>query len=370
MDLFERLGTTRKDALLALAFAVVGLVQVALLPIAARGLGELVVLGSALPLAWRRTRPIEAALVSTAFWLIPVEGYPVLGFVAVVLQFYAVGSLGRPGPAVAATTGVAAVLTAVGTLLGPEPPVAGIGAVLAVVAPVLAGRLVHHQRLQTDELAALTEDLRRERLRAEEAAIGAERARIAQELHDVVGHEVTLIAIQAEAAAAALRLQPERAAEPVETIRSTAHRVLSEMRNVVDMLSPAEDGTPSGEDLHGLVSRSRAAGLDVRLSESGTPAPPHAPETLAVYRIARECVTNAARHAPGRPLELAVDWGPAEVVLTAMNPAPGTGELRQGRGLTGVRHRAELLGGTFRASCQDGQFVVRVALPSGVREAR
>jgi hypothetical protein len=68
-------------------FTVAGLVQVVLFPIADGALGEVFVLGSTLPLAWRRTRPIEAALVSSAFWLIPLDGYPVLGFVVVILQF-------------------------------------------------------------------------------------------------------------------------------------------------------------------------------------------------------------------------------------------------------------------------------------------
>jgi signal transduction histidine kinase len=276
---------------------------------------------------------------------------------------------GEPRSAVIVTTVVATVLSAVGTLLGPESPVAAIGAVLVVVAPVLAGRLVRHQQLQNAELAALTEELRLERVRAEEAAVGAERARIAQELHDVVGHEVTLIAIQAEAAGAALRLAPDRAAEPIETIRTTAHRVLAEMRGVVDVLSPGDDGPPA-ENLRGLVARSKAAGLEVTFEETGTPAEPHAPESLAAYRIVRECLTNAARHAPAQPLSLEVSWGPHEVVVTATNPGAASGDVSPGRGLTGVRHRAELLGGTYAATADDGQFAVRVALPTGVREPR
>src|SRR6478609_9552366 len=162
MRLLARLGTTPLDAGLAVAFAVAGLVQVVAVPIADRGLGELFVLGTTLPLAWRRTRPVEAALVAVA-------------------------------------TVWAAAASVVGTLLGPEASVAAVGGVLVVVAPVLAGRLVRHLRRQNAELTSLTEQLREERSRAEEAAVGAERARIAQELHDVVGHEVTLIAIQAEA---------------------------------------------------------------------------------------------------------------------------------------------------------------------------
>jgi signal transduction histidine kinase len=373
VGLLDRLNTTRDDALLAVLFAVAGLVQVALFPIAARGVGELYVLGSALPLAWRRTRPIEAALVSAAFWLIPLEGFPLLGFVGVVLQFFTVGSRGEPRVAVVLTTIVAASLATVGTLLGPEPPVAVIGAVLVVVAPVLAGRLVRHQQLQNAALADLTDQLRRERGRAEAAAVSAERARIAQELHDVVGHEVTLIAIQAEAAGAALRMAPDRAAEPIETIRTTAHRVLAEMRGVVNAMAPAEDVDeavgPGTEGLRALADRARSAGIANALSVTGSPLPDHSPASMAVYRIVRECLTNAGRHAPGEPVSIDVDWDATRVRVWASNAAR-PGDVRPGRGLTGIRHRAALLGGTFAAGARDGRFEVEVTIPAGPREPR
>src|SRR4051794_34184466 len=94
MTVIRRLRTTRFDMTLALAFVAVSLVQLAWAPIGEPVLGVLYVAGSMLPLAWRRTRPVEAALVSSAFWLIPLEGYPVLGFVVVILQFFALGSWG------------------------------------------------------------------------------------------------------------------------------------------------------------------------------------------------------------------------------------------------------------------------------------
>ena len=371
MGLLDRLRTTRADLLLAAAFTVVGLVQAALFPIAPPGIGALYVVGSTMPLAWRRTCPIEAALVAAAFWLVPLDGYPLLGLVVVVLQFFSVGLRGEPPRAVAATTLVACVLSAVSTLLGPELPVAAIGGVLVVVAPVLAGRLVRHQRLQTEALADLTEELRVERDRAEQAAVGAERARIAQELHDVVGHEVTLIAIQAEAAGAALRLAPERAAEPIETIRSTAHRVLGEMREVVNALAATGESGPGTEDLRSLTDRARAAGIANTLTVTGEPMPDQAPASMAVYRIVQECLTNAGRHAPGRPASIAVDWGQHDVRVHASNPAHVRPGSRSGRGLTGIRHRAELLGGTFAAGPEgDDRFEVRVTIPAGPRELR
>ena len=96
MGVVERLRSTRLDAALAAALIGAALVQLVVVPFAAPAVGVLYVLGSMLPLAWRRTFPVESALVSSALWLVPVEGYPVLGFVAVVLQFFALGDRGRP----------------------------------------------------------------------------------------------------------------------------------------------------------------------------------------------------------------------------------------------------------------------------------
>jgi signal transduction histidine kinase len=266
--------------------------------------GELFVLGSTLPLAWRRTFPVESSLVASAFWLIPLDGYPVLGYVVVILQFFALGRYGAPRRAVALTTAWASAVAVVGTVLGPEAAVGAIGGVLAVVAPVLAGVAVRHEQHQKQALAALAAELHDERLKAEAAAVGVERARIAQELHDVVGHDVTLIAVQAEAAAAALRVAPERAAEPVEAIRTTAHRTLAEMRAVLGVIAPADEGTGRSEGPSDLAEQARAAGIPNSLAVTGTPPPDHTPVSLAVNRIVRECLTNAGRHAPGQEVAL------------------------------------------------------------------
>lgn len=366
----ERLGADRNDAVLAAVFVALGLVQVTIWPIADSVVGQLFVVGTTVPLAWRRTRPVPSSLVSTLPWFVPTEGFPLLGFVAILLQFFALGSLGRPRRAVVATTAWAAFATVVGTLLGPEAPVAAIGGVLAVAAPVLAGQVVAHLRSQNAELARLAARLREERRRAEDAAVEVERARIAQELHDVVGHEVTLIAVQAEAAAAALRLAPERAAEPVEAIRLTAHRTLAEIRGVLDVMSPGADVRTASEDLTEVARRAEGAGIANTLAVHGAPAEHQEQARLAVNRIVRECLTNAGRHAPGEPVTIDVTWEDRHVLVCASNGSPATGAPTPGRGLTGMRHRAELLGGSFEAGPREGRFDVRVALPLGAGAGR
>lgn len=361
VTILERLRTTRLDAALAVGFVVVALAQDVVRPLGDPGLGELYVLGATLPLAWRRTYPVEAALCVAAFQLVPLHGFPVLGFVVVILQFFALGAHGAPRVAVVLAAGAAAVTAVIGTLLGPEPPVAAIGAVLVVLAPVVAGRVVRHLHAQNAALAQLTRELAEQRHQAEAAAVGAERARIAQELHDVVGHELTLIAIQAEAAGTALRVRPELATEPVEAIRTTAHRTLAEIRAVLDVLAPAEETTTDG--VVELSRRARAAGIPNLLVESGTPAPAHAPVSLAVGRIVRECLTNAGRHATGEDVALRVEWHPDHVEVVSSNAVGPGARAVPGRGLTGMRHRAELLGGRFTAARVEDRFEVSVLLP-------
>ena len=258
---WDRLHAPRSDAVLAAVLVTAGLVQAFVSPFAQPAVGAVYVVGTTLPVAWRRVRPVEVAAISSAFWLIPLDGFPLLGFVTAALVFYALGAWGRPTAVVGAVAVGASACAVVGTLLGPEAPVAVIGAVLIVVAPVLAGRVVAHERARNAALAAVTAQLEEERRRVQEAAVGAERARIAQELHDVVGHDLTLIAIQAEAAAAALRSAPERAAEPVDTIRDTAHRTLASIRRTLDVLAPVETARPSYDGLDEVVRRARESGI-------------------------------------------------------------------------------------------------------------
>jgi signal transduction histidine kinase len=112
-----------------------------------------------------------------------------------------------------------------------------------------------------------------------------------------------------------------------------------------------------------LSARARAAGIPNTLHESGTPLPDEAPASLAVRRIVRECLTNAGRHAPGRCLTIDVAWEPEAVSVVAANDTDLVSVPTAGRGLTGMRHRAELLGGSFAADVRDGRFTVRVVLP-------
>jgi signal transduction histidine kinase len=363
----------RGDVVLAAVFLLLSLVQVLVAPIASPAVSVLVAVGSTLPLAWRRVFPASAALMTTAVWLIPTTtGFLLAGYVIAVIVFY---SLGAHRPELGVVVPVCAAGAAVGvvvTLLGPEPAPAAIGAALVVVAPAAAGRLVAHQRRQNALLQELTDRLVEERATAERAAVAEERSRIARELHDVIGHEVTVIALQADAAAMALTRAPDRAAAPIEAIRRSATEALAEMRRVVGMLRAAEEEDlrpqPGLTDVESLVEASRAAGARVDLTLRPPERPPHASVQLAAYRLVQEALTNARRHSPGAPVAVRVLGDDAEVLVEVVNrespavPEPRRGD--EGFGLVGMRERVRLLGGRLDAGPTDGGgFALTARLP-------
>ena len=360
------------DVVLAAAFLAVSLAQVAVAPIASPFVSVLVALGATVPLAWRRVAPATAALAGTAIWIVPTpHGFLLLGFVVAGLLYFAVGAYVTQVWRVVAVTGVGVVVGVVMTLVGPEEPPVAIGAALAVAGPALAGRLVAHQRAQNARLSALTEELLRGRSAAERMAAAEERARIARELHDVIGHEVTVIALQADAAASALARAPDRATAPVAAIRHSAAEALAEMRRVVGMLRAGEDEDlrpqPGLPDVPALVEQSRAAGVRVDLTLRPPTRPTHASVELAAYRLVQEALTNARRHAPGASVDVRVVGDDAEVVVEVVNqegtiPSPRSGS--SGFGLVGMRERVRMLGGRLEAGpTGEGGYALTARLP-------
>lgn len=353
-------------------FLVPSVFQVLLDPIGPRPVGLVVAVASILPLAYRRRWPITSAFLGTAAWLIPTDGYLILGFVVAVVLFFSVGA---NAPSLAATATVTLWGAAVGTrsvLSSAQPPETTYAMLVAVVSPVVAGRILAEHQRQASRLAELAASLEQERSVAERVAVAEERARIARELHDAVGHEVTVIALQAEAAAAALVRDPEQAEAPIEVIRTTAGRALNEMRGVVDRLHPPMDeGDPRplhrGHDLPDLVEQARSVGDRVDLLVEGVPAAEPASLGLAVFRIVQESLTNARKHSPGAPVLVEVDWDGVDVRVSHPH-APSGRAASLGLGLRGMAERARIAGGTFGAGPDGhGRFVVKAHLPTGRR---
>ncbi|HEX3003832.1 MAG TPA: sensor histidine kinase [Angustibacter sp.] len=229
----------------------------------------------------------------------------------------------------------------------------------------LLGRLVQQWRARA-MVAELNSD---ERARL---AVAEERARIARELHDVVAHGVSVIAVQADAAQAVLDVDPERAREPLGVIRTSAREVLDEMRQLLALLRPdgESDGSvhpqPGLADVEELVASVRAAGLPVRLEVTGHVRALPVGADLSAYRIVQEALTNVLKHAGRATTTVRVEHAEDAVTVEVRNAAgrPQHAAAPGGHGLVGVRERVSLVGGRLATGpTPDGGYVVRASLP-------
>jgi len=234
----------------------------------------------------------------------------------------------------------------------------------------LVGRLALRERTQTARLRSAYEELDRQRARAETAAAEAERTRIARELHDVVAHSLSVIAVQADAADALLERRPEPAQRAIESVRRTAHDALEEMRRLLGSLREGGDDdaspAPSLAVLPALVAGVRAAGVDVALWVEGTAVAVPAAVDAAAYRIIQEGLTNARRHAEGARVQVRIRYSAGFVEVLVANDRDGRADGRPGSryGLVGVRERVEALAGELSAGPNsDGGWTLRVQLP-------
>jgi signal transduction histidine kinase len=213
-------------------------------------------------------------------------------------------------------------------------------------------------------------DLERARL-----AVLEQRTRFARELHDVVAHHMSLMAIRAESAPHRLGTLPEPVRAEFGALSGSAREALADMRRLLSVLrsdQPAAHAPQPGlEDLPGLIGAARQAGMTVELSVP--PALDQVPPSTGVcaYRVVQEALSNAGRHAAGAPVAVSVSCNAGTVTLQVTN-GPGVpagqraGAHRPGHGLTGMRERVQLLGGSLSAGpAPGGGFVVSALLPLG-----
>ena len=201
-------------------------------------------------------------------------------------------------------------------------------------------------------------------------AVLAERARIARELHDIVAHHVSAIAVQAETARLTTPGLPPEGAERLEAIGAAAREALGDLRRLLGVLR-AEDGTaergpqPGLAQLDELIETARAAGTPVSFKLGGDVVPLAPSVDLSAYRIVQEALTNARRHAPGARVEIVLAYGADTLRLRVGDEGPGAAAgAADGHGLAGMRERAALVGGTLRAGPANGRgFAVEAVLP-------
>ncbi|MBB4773955.1 sensor histidine kinase [Actinomadura livida] len=254
------------------------------------------------------------------------------------------------------------------------------GASVLLLLPLAVGYAVRVRRTSRRELA---EQQRRHR---DAEAVLTERQRIAREMHDVVAHHMSMIAIQAEAAPYKVESLPEETRRDLAEIRATALDALTEMRRILGVLR-AEDGAetapqPSLDRLDELIANARGAGLHVETFLDGDIAGLPPGVGLTAFRILQEALSNVMRHAPGARVNVEVSRDEAIVWLGVVNGPPGAlgGPRRDGRapgtplpggghGLVGMRERAASLGGELTARpTPEGGFAVTANLPVDARE--
>jgi signal transduction histidine kinase len=260
------------------------------------------------------------------------------------------------------------IVNAVAPYSGADPGFAGILLLMVVVAAMAVG----DSRRQRGEAIAERDETRRamDDTLQEQAAMG-ERARIARDLHDVVAHHVSAIAVQAETARLTTEGLPEEGRAHFETIGQTARDALSEMRRLLGVLREdangdvARDPQPGLARLDELVDTARAAGTPVRLTLQGRVTPLPAGVDLCAYRILQEALTNARRHAPGAAVDLELEYREDALKLRVRDHGPGAAApALDGHGLLGMRERAIMVGGTLTVGpADDGGFVVEAELP-------
>ena len=221
-------------------------------------------------------------------------------------------------------------------------------------------------------LAAAAE--RAEMERARRAAL-EERTRIARELHDVVAHHMSLIAVQAETAPYRLRGLPESARAEFCSLSGVAREALTEMRRLLGVLRSDQPAglapRPQLSDLPALVDATRRAGVSVELAVPRAMGDVPSGVAVCAYRIVQESLSNASQHAPGAEVSVSVGHDGGAVHLRVANgPGGAAGPSRiepgSGHGLTGMRERVALLGGSLSAGpSAGGGFVVSAVLPLG-----
>jgi signal transduction histidine kinase len=216
------------------------------------------------------------------------------------------------------------------------------------------------------ELGQANRKLSEYALQVEELAVAEERNRLAREIHDGLGHYLTSINIQIQAAQAVLESDPEQASQLLGKARALSQDSLSDIRRSVAALRAAPTETKSlPESLRDLVEENRVAGLAVQLEVLGAARPLPAKVELALFRASQEGLTNVRKHAGASQAELRLDYSQAHYVrLSLRDNGGGAQDTAGGFGLLGVRERARLLGGVLDIQTSPGEgFLMQMELP-------
>ncbi|MBT3166559.1 sensor histidine kinase [Streptomyces sp. Vc74B-19] len=318
-------------------------------------------LGLSVPLLWRRTHPVAVLLAMTPFAV--VNGWSGAALQAALLQLVVVYhiALRRPLRALWWASAVMLVPVAITTTrFGEGGWSQQIGSHLTSIGvAILIGITVRTRHHYTEALEDRARRLEIERDQQARIAAAAERTRIAREMHDIIGHNLSVITGLADGGKYAAGKSPERAAQALDAIGTTSRQALGELRRLLDVLRDDDTGRPAERtpqpgltDLDQLIEGVRGAGLPVHTRVEGRATLPPGRQ-LTVFRVVQEALTNTLKHAgPDTTCEISIAHG-ARGAVTVTITDTGTGTPPRtpsdGRGIPGMRERTALYGGTLEA---------------------
>ncbi|MFE5300361.1 sensor histidine kinase [Streptomyces sp. NPDC056632] len=230
------------------------------------------------------------------------------------------------------------------------------GSALFLLLAVLGGQWMGNRRRLVLALNTQVEQLRTERDLREQAARLAERSAIAAEMHDVLAHRLSLIALHTGVLVARKETLPGPVGDRLALLRAASTDALTDLRDVLGALRSADAPAaperlrPALRDVEELIEQARGAGQRIDTVIEGTPEQAPAAHRLAVLRLIREALTNARKHAPDAPVRVRIDYGPPATLIEVVNPPGGSAHaVPSGFGLVGLRERVEALGGHLSA---------------------
>jgi signal transduction histidine kinase len=341
-------------------------------------LGCALVLLHTLPLVARRRFPgtVLALVVGSGLAFAALDLPPDILGLAILVAVYSVAAYGSWSVSLAGLAGVEVALvviqltpgrTGVGTLVG------NLG---VVAAAWLLGHFAHNYRTYAARLEERTAELEQAREELARRAVVEERLRLARELHDVVAHTMSVIAVQSGVGAHVADTNPQEAAKALAAIEATSRAALEELRRLLSVLRQEDEPqgalapVPGLADLDSLLAEVSKAGLAVKLQINGTRPPLPAGVDLSAYRIVQEALTNVVKHAGPAHAQVVVGYRDQDVMVEVIDDGRGAvtsasdGRVGTGHGLIGMRERVQVFGGDLQTGPRPGGgFRVAARLP-------
>ncbi|MFE9650876.1 sensor histidine kinase [Streptomyces sp. NPDC006365] len=333
-------------------------------------------LGLSLPLLWRRRAPMAVLSFMSAVALVNCLTGAMLQAALLMLFVLFNVALHKPLKTLWLASALVLLPYAAGSIRYPDGAWNRdlVPAFWSIALVALLGIAVRTRRDYTSSLMERAQQLEVERDQQAQLAAAAERTRIAREMHDIIGHNLSVITGLADGGSYAAAKSPERAAQALTAIGTTSRQALAELRRLLDVLreqaSTAELAPqPSLTDLDHLIDGVRSAGLPVRVKTHGRAAHVPAGTQLTVYRVIQEALTNTLKHAgPDATSQVFFsyeDGGAVTVTVTDTGRGGTAPDGGSGRGLTGMRERTALYEGTLEAGpLPTGGWRVHLHLPA------